>query len=141
MQMNCSTHITIQPSTKTSFTREISLSTTKETDLIKVSIALDNGEVTAFDSTGYLMNHTQREIKSKYKYDIKDAEKLLNSSLEIKSSKKAFIPTDYGTEIFAYEYHCVAKDEQEVLIYIDPTTGNEAEILVLLYSDNGVLTK
>jgi germination protein YpeB len=111
------------------------------TDLIKVSVALDNGEVTAFDSTGYLMNHTQREIKSKYKYDIKDAEKLLNSSLEIKSSKKAFIPTDYGTEIFAYEYHCVAKDEQEVLIYIDPTTGNEAEILVLLYSDNGVLTK
>ncbi len=111
------------------------------TDLIKVSVALDNGEVTAFDSTGYLMNHTQREIKSKYKYDIKDAEKLLNSSLEVKSSKKAFIPTDYGTEIFAYEYHCVAKDEQEVLIYIDPTTGNEAEILVLLYSDNGVLTK
>lgn len=111
------------------------------TDLIKVSVALDNGEVTAFDSTGYLMNHTQREIKSKYKYDIKGAEKLLNSSLKVKSSKKAFIPTDYGTELFAYEYHCVAKDEQEVLIYIDPTTGNEAEILVLLYSDNGVLTK
>lgn len=111
------------------------------TDLIKVSVALDNGEVTAFDSTGYLMNHTQREIKSKYKYDIKSAEKLLNSSLKVKSSKKAFIPTDYGTELFAYEYHCVAKDEQEVLIYIDPTTGNEAEILVLLYSDNGVLTK
>ncbi|MBE6748939.1 MAG: hypothetical protein E7557_06890 [Ruminococcaceae bacterium] len=111
------------------------------TDLIKVSVALDNGEITAFDSTGYLMNHTNREENGKYKYTLKSAEKLLNASLKVKSSKKVFIPTDFGTEIFAFEYHCVAADNQEILVYIDPTTGTEAEILVLLYMDNGVLTK
>jgi len=111
------------------------------TDLIKVSVALDNGEITAFDSTGYLMNHTNREENGKYKYTLKSAEKLLNASLKVKSSKKVFIPTDFGTEIFAFEYHCVAADTQEILVYIDPTTGTEAEILVLLYMDNGVLTK
>lgn len=111
------------------------------TDLIKVSVALDNGEITGFDSTGYLMNHTKRELAKKYKYTEESAGALLNSSLKIKSSKKVFIPTDFGTEIFAYEYHCVAPENREILVYIDPQTGVEAEILVLLYSDNGVLTK
>ncbi|MBQ6935917.1 MAG: germination protein YpeB [Clostridia bacterium] len=111
------------------------------TDLIKVSVALDNGEITAFDSTGYLMNHTKREENGKYKYTLENGKKLLNPSLKVKSSKKVFIPTDFGTEIFAYEYHCVAPDNQEILVYIDPKTGEEAEILILLYMDNGVLTK
>ena len=87
------------------------------------------------------MNHTKRELAKKYKYTEESAGGLLNSSLKIKSSKKVFIPTDFGTEIFAYEYHCEAPENQEILVYIDPQTGVEAEILVLLYSDNGVLTK
>ena len=111
------------------------------TDLIKVSIALDNGEVTAFDSTGYIMNHTVRKDSIKKQYTIKDAEKLLNTSLKVKSSKEVYIPTDFGTEVFAYEYHCIAPDDNEILVYINPETGVEEEILVLLYSDNGVLTK
>ncbi len=111
------------------------------TDLIKVSVALDNGEITAFDSTGYIMNHTKRDETGDYKYTLESGRKLLNSSLKVKSSKKVFIPTDFGTEIFAYEYHCVAADNQEILVYIDPKTGTEADILILLYTDNGVLTK
>ena len=111
------------------------------TDLIKVSVALDNGEITAFDSTGYIMNHTVRTDDGNNKYTIEEAKKLLNTSLKVKSSKKVYIPTDFGTEIYAFEYHCVAPDNQEILVYIDPQTGVEAEILVLLYSDNGVLTK
>lgn len=111
------------------------------TDLIKVGVALDNGEITSFDSTGYIMNHTQREIAQSYKYSIDEAKKLLNETLKVKNRKKVFIPTDFGTEIFAYEYHCTAPEKQEILVYIDPTTGAETEILILLYSDNGVLTK
>ena len=94
----------------------------------------DNGEITGFDSTGYLMNHTKRQENGKYKYTPESATKLLNSSLKVKGSKKVFIPTDFGTEIFAYEYHCVAPDNQEILVYIDPKTGTEAEILILLTS-------
>lgn len=116
-------------------------SITYYTDLIKVSVALDNGEITAFDSTGYLMNHTNRQEKADYKYNLESAKKLLNASLKVKSGKKVYIPTDFGTEIYAFEYHCVAPDNQEILVYIDPQTGVEVEILVLLYSDNGVLTK
>ncbi len=110
------------------------------TDLIKVSVSLDNGSITAFDATGYLMNHTKRNIPSA-KYSLAQGEKLLKENLKVISSKKAFIPTEWETEEFAYEYHCKASDGKEVLVYIDPKTGEEINILILLYTDGGVLTK
>ena len=65
----------------------------------------------------------------------------LKNDLKLISSKKVFIPTEWETEVYAYEYHCKASDGNEILVYIDPETGTEAEILILLYMDNGVLTK
>lgn len=111
------------------------------TDLIKVSVALDDGEITAFDATGYLMNHKVRSLPSGVKYNIEEAKKYVKNDLKIKSYKKAFIPTEWETEEYVYEYHCIAPDKKEVLVYIDPVTGDERDILILLYSDGGVLTK
>lgn len=110
-------------------------------DLIKVSVALDTGKITAFDATGYLMNHTTRKLPDKTEYSPIEAKKLISDDLEIISYKKVFIPTEWETEEYAYEYHCKASDGQEVLIYIDPVTGEETDILLLLYTDGGVLTK
>lgn len=111
------------------------------TDLIKVSVALDNGDIMGFDASGYIMNHKNRSIPSKTKYTLESAQKLIKDDLEVLSFKKAFIPTDYETENYVYEYHCRADDSQEILVYIDPLTGEEKDILILLYSDGGVLTK
>ena len=111
------------------------------TDLIKVSVALDNGEIMGFDATGYIMNHKVRKVPQNEKYDLKSAQKLLKDDLKILSYKKAFIPTDYETENYVYEYRCKADDGQEILVYIDPVTGEEKDILILLYTDGGVLTK
>ena len=111
------------------------------TDLIKVSVALDNGDITGFDASGYIMNHKKRSIPSTTKYTLESAKKLIKDDLEVLSFKKAYIPTDYETENYVYEYHCRADDSQEILVYIDPLTGEEKDILILLYSDGGVLTK
>lgn len=111
------------------------------TDLIKVSVALDNGDIMGFDASGYIMNHKNRSIPAKTKYTLESAQKLIKDDLEVLSFKKAFIPTDYETENYVYEYHCRADDSQEILVYIDPLTGEEKDILILLYSDGGVLTK
>lgn len=111
------------------------------TDLIKVSVALDDGTITAFDATGYLMNHTERTIPKNIQYSLAEGEKLLKKELKVISSKKAYIPTEWETEIYSYEYHCKAPDGNEILVYIDPVTGEETDILILLYSDGGVLTK
>ncbi|MBO5897216.1 MAG: germination protein YpeB [Clostridia bacterium] len=113
------------------------------TDLIKVSVALDDGRITAFDSTGYLMNHRVRTVPQTVKLTPVRGKRLLKSDLEIISYKKAFIPTEWESEVYAYEYRCVSKSNpsQEVLVYIDPVTGQECDVLLLMYSDGGVLTK
>lgn len=111
------------------------------TDLIKVSVALDTGDITAFDATGYLMNHKTRTVPQNVKYTPIEAKKFIKEGLRILSYKKVFIPTEWETEEYAYEYRCVAQDEKEVLIYIDPATGEEKDVLILLYTDGGVLTK
>lgn len=111
------------------------------TDLIKVSVALDNGEISGFDATGYIMNHKSRAVPENVKYTLESAQKLIKDDLKVLSYKKAFIPTDYETENFVYEYHCRAEDSQEILVYIDPVSGQEKDILILLYTDGGVLTK
>jgi germination protein YpeB len=111
------------------------------TDLIKVSVALDDGRITAFDCTGYLMNHRERSVPSNVAYSPVEARKFIRNTLTVISYKKAYIPTEWETEEYVYEYHCKDKNNQEVLIYIDPITGEEKNVLLLLYADGGMLTK
>ncbi|MBR4286614.1 MAG: germination protein YpeB [Clostridia bacterium] len=111
------------------------------TDLIKVSVALDTGKITAFDATGYLMNYHKRTVPKKVKYTLSEGKGLINPTLEVLSFKKAFIPTDWESEEYVYEYRCRDNKDNEVLIYIDPVTGEEKDVLLLLYTDGGILTK
>lgn len=110
------------------------------TDLIKVSISLSDGSITGFDASGYLTNHKERAFPSGA-VTIQDAAKSLSSRLTPVSVKKAIIPTDGESEKSAYEFKCTTPDSADVLVYIDAETRQEDEILILLYSDGGVLTK
>ncbi|MBR5246781.1 MAG: germination protein YpeB [Clostridia bacterium] len=109
-------------------------------DLIKVSVSLENGEVLSFDATGYISNHTTRNNLSS-KISLEQAKNTINNQLEILDTRLCFIPTECETEQLCYEIHCKDKTSREFLIYIDCETGMEDNILVLLYSDDGVLTK
>ena len=109
-------------------------------DLIKVSVTLDKGEIAAVDARGYLMNHCYRSI-GEPKISEKQAREQLSETLTLLNSKKAVIPTKYGGERLCYELHCKDKKDQEVLIYVDAVTGEEVDILLLLYADGGVLTR
>ena len=109
-------------------------------DLIKLSISLETGNIISFDARGYIMNHTDRPpVQSKISAD--EAKMSVSDYLTVMSSRLAIIPTDYKTEKMAYEFHCKTPDEQEVLVYIDVLTAKEDDILLLLYSDGGILTK
>ena len=107
-------------------------------DLIKVKIALDNGEILGIETKGYLNNHTERKI-SKNIISIDDAKKKLNKNLSIQSEGLAIIPTEYKTEILCYEFKGKIKDN-EFLIYINAETGEEEDILIVYNTPNGVLT-
>ena len=109
-------------------------------DLIKVSVALDNGEILSVDARGYLMNHSKRELPEE-KITPEEARKTVDNNLKILSDKSVLIPLDTGKEAYCYEFRCKDKKGQEVLVYIDKTTGEERDILLLLYADGGMLTR
>ena len=107
-------------------------------DLIKVKVALDNGEILGFEATGYLNNHTERTI-DKNVISKEQAKKTLNKNLNIKSENLAIIPTEYKTEILCYEFKGTVEN-REFIVYINAKTGEEEDILVIYNTPNGVLT-
>lgn len=107
-------------------------------DLIKIKVALDNGEILGIETTGYLSNHEERNLKTA-KITKEEAKKKLNKNLNIMSEKMAVIPTEYKTEIFCYEFKGKI-DDREFIVYINAETGEEEDILVIYNTTNGVLT-
>lgn len=109
-------------------------------DLIKVSIALDTGKLTGLDARNYLMSHSERALSSP-RLTKQKAEKLILPTLTVLDSRLAVIPLDTGKEAFCYELRCTDEDKKELLIYINALTGRQEDLLILLYSDGGILTK
>lgn len=107
-------------------------------DLIKVKVALDDGEVLGIETTGYLNNHTQRDV-SKVKISQAEAKKTLNKNLEISSEGLAIIPTEFQTEILCYEFKGKVEDK-EFLVYINAENGREEDVLIITNTPNGILT-
>lgn len=107
-------------------------------DLIKVKVALDNGEIVGFESHGYLMNHKHRNI-SEPTLSSADAKNKVNKHLNVTQTSLALIPKDSKKEVLCYEFKGTHKGKN-FLIYINAQNGNEEEILMLLESEDGILT-
>jgi len=107
-------------------------------DLIKVSVAMDTGEITGFESAGYLFSHEVRDIPTP-KISQEEAMKNLNTSLNLKKSGMAIIPKDNKTEVLTYEFKGTV-DDREFIVYINAETGREEDILIILNTPNGILT-
>ncbi len=106
-------------------------------DLIKVKVALDNGEILGIETTGYLNNHTERDT-SNIKITEEQAKEDLNDDLEIISSGLAVIPTEWESEILCYEFKGKVEDK-EFLVYINAENGREEDILIITNTPNGTL--
>lgn len=98
-------------------------------DLIKLKVALDNGEVLGIETTGYLNSHEKRNLPE-VKISKDNAKKTLNKNLEIKSEGLAVIPTEFKTEIFCWEFKGTV-DNMDFLVYINAENGKEEDILVI----------
>ena len=105
-------------------------------DLIKVKIALDNGEVLGMEATGYLNNHTKRDF-SVIEISKEEAKKFINENLEITDEGLALIPTEFKTEILCYEFKGIV-DDRKFLVYINVENGREEDILIITDTENGV---
>ncbi|MBP0979056.1 MAG: germination protein YpeB [Oscillospiraceae bacterium] len=108
-------------------------------DLIKISVALDNGEMISVDARKYISNHKDREINKSKKTE-KEAQEKLSKNLEIlKDPRRAIIPTDGENEVVTYEFVCRGSDDEIVIVYINSDNLEEEQILVLSESENGIL--
>lgn len=108
-------------------------------DLVKVGIALDNGEVVRFQTAGYIMNHTERSLTADL--TAAEAQKSVSPNLTVRLHRLALIPTPGLNEVLTYEFQCTGKQGENVLVYINASTGYEEDILILQKSDNGVLAQ
>lgn len=109
-------------------------------DLIKVKVALDNGEILGIETTGYLNNHEKRTIDKKNILTKEQAIKLANENLKIENTRLSIIPTEYKTEIFCWELKGKVED-RDFLLYVNAKTGKVEDILVIIQTENGTLTQ
>ena len=115
------------------------LGTCVYTDLVKVCVAMDSGEIVGYDARGFLVNHTKREYPKKLFSKLRAKEKV-SSQLSVQSERLAVIPTESLGEKLCYEFRCKAKNGRNVLVYINAQTGEEEQILLLVETPTGTLT-
>ena len=109
------------------------------TDLIKVSVAMDNGDILSFDGRGYITNHKKRNL-SEPKITAEQARKKISTELTVTDTSLAVVPSAGTNELYCYEFHCTSPDGRQMLVYINADTGKEEQILLLEISENGTLT-
>lgn len=108
------------------------------TDLIKVSVAMDTGEIVGYDARGFIMNHKDRTLEKPTK-SISEVQAALSPRLKVETNSIALIPTSGTNEVLCYEFKCKGKDNEDVIVYVNAKTGNEEQILILEHTDGGVL--
>jgi spore germination protein len=106
-------------------------------DLVKVNVALDNGEVIGFEGMNYLMSHTNRDLPAPT-ITVEDARAKVNKRLFIERERRALIPLETMAEVLCYEFKGRMNGE-EFLVYINATNGNEEQILRLVRTEEGVI--
>ena len=107
-------------------------------DLVKLKIALDDGEILGMETTGYLNSHYVRKFATP-KVSQEQARNKINKNLEITAEGLAMIPTEYQTELLCWEFKGYV-EERQFLVYINVETGKEEDVLVILETPDGTLT-
>ena len=107
-------------------------------DLVKVRVALDNGEILGIEAAGYAANHRERAFPAPILSAV-DARAALSPVLTCTDVRLALIPKDGGTESLCYECKCTLAGNT-LLNFINAETGREEDVLMLLETENGMLT-
>lgn len=103
-------------------------------DKVRVTVALDNGQIIGYDSTPYFAYHQKRNFTKKI--TLEQAKTKLRRGFQIKETRMAVIPVIGNREIMAYEFRGMYQDE-EYLVYINAETGIEEKIQRIIKTPRG----
>ncbi|MGI6609270.1 MAG: germination protein YpeB [Limnochordia bacterium] len=105
-------------------------------DLIKVTVALDSGDIAGFEAVGYIMNHHERSL-AKPKVTAKEALKSVSPELNlIGEPHLALIPLETLEEVLTYEVKGQIGD-QTYANYVDALSGELIRILQIVDTPEG----
>jgi len=107
-------------------------------DLIKVKVALDNGEILGLEAHGYIMNHKHRDLPE-IKLTQAEAQAKVNKHLQVQATAPSLIPKNSMREVLCYEFKG-NHNGKNFLVYINAENGKEEQILMLIESEEGILT-
>ncbi len=106
-------------------------------DLVKVNVCRERGEVSGLEAKTYYSNHTNRSV-SKVSVSLNEATAKVSSEINIETSRLAIIPKGNNSEVLTYEFSGKRNDET-YYIYIDALTGKEVNIFKVIPTSEGVL--
>lgn len=107
-------------------------------DLVKVSVALDTGEIVGFEARGYIMNHSGRTVPTPQVSEQVCAQQVAGG-LSILSSRLAIIPSSGANELLCYEFICEDENSRHYIVYVDALDGEQEKLLILLEDETGTL--
>ncbi|MCL7745888.1 germination protein YpeB [Halalkalibacter alkaliphilus] len=96
------------------------------TDLIRLEIALDDGDVVGYEAKSYLIHHKDRDIPDP-KLTNEEARDRLNPRLDVMEDHLAVVENDLGQEVLCYEYYGVIED-QTYRLFINAEDGEEEKV-------------
>lgn len=103
-------------------------------DQVKVQISMETGNVVGAECSQYLTNHEKRKDLIP-KVSAEEAQEMVSGRLAITNLRLCVIPKN-ETERFCWEFEGTA-DEITYYVYIDAQTGEPAEILQLVHTQDG----
>lgn len=105
-------------------------------DQLKVTVALDSGQVVGYDAMQYFTFHHQRTL-AEPKLSVEEARSLVRSDLAIEEVRLALIPKPDLKEVLTYEIRA-RMNEMLYHVYINAETGDEEQILrIIEHEDEG----
>ena len=107
-------------------------------DMVKVTVAMDNGELLRYDAEGYLTCHGPRELPAAA-FSAAEAAERVPEPLELLEQRLSVIPSQGTREIFCRELICQSADGQHWLLYFTAVSGAQERILILLEDESGTL--
>ncbi|MBP3950566.1 germination protein YpeB [Bacillus suaedae] len=98
-------------------------------DLIRLEVALDDGDILGYEAKSYLINHKERTIPEP-KLTAEEAKDRLNPRLEVMEDHIAVIENDLGQEVLCYEFFGVI-DDNTYRIFVNAEDGEEEKVELL----------
>lgn len=106
-------------------------------DMVRVKVALDDGQIVGFDARPYLMAHHDRRLPAP-RLSAAEARERANHDMEVQGTRLAVIPTPGGGEVLAYEVRA-RRGADTYLIFVNALTGREEDILKVVAAGGGRL--